>query len=531
MTQKHVVLLPEVELTTASVLRVTENAVAANLTVIDPATGSALASTKQFYLRGDGSDDDLLQVLIETVQSHAGANTYTGTITWSIDPANPCATVTITRATGSNNFQINWSHASTTLDPLLFGFADADTANDGNPKASTLSPLAAWVSPQPPAIIDERRRYDASVNRARSGRVRGTRRGGPYNIMDLSFALCDSRRVLRTANTSDPAATFMSLLEQVGDGTSFELHLQSVTGTAVDALDVYSRKREYWRFDERSSTSCAPTRLEPAVALYAWDLVAHGYGESLVEPVVPSEPVAGYTLWLDADDASTFTLTGSTVNEWRDKSASAHHMDDDVSSWGAYPTREAAVQNGRAAVRFGNGGAQALEGPVGQQMGQTVVATSPLGTGTIFTVLKPINILNNATNCQDNDFVWGHSNGGYQLALRTTPFRAEFWNQDDAGLFDSDAARVGLVAETDAVVVVTRCTGTNIYISINGGAEVAVASGPNATSLSFPFFLGRSGTGKFYDGYVCELLAYNTSQSADDIAENVAYLRAKWGTP
>ena len=43
MSVEHVVLLQQVTLTTASVLRVTENAVPASLTVIDPATGSALA--------------------------------------------------------------------------------------------------------------------------------------------------------------------------------------------------------------------------------------------------------------------------------------------------------------------------------------------------------------------------------------------------------------------------------------------------------------------------------------------------------
>lgn len=312
MTQEHVVLLAQVELTAASVLRVTENAVAANLTVIDPATGSALASTKQFYLRGDGSSDDALRVLVETIQSHAQGNTYTGAIAWGTDPASPAATVTITRATGANNFQINWGHASTTLDPLLFGFADADTANDGNPKASTLSPLAAWVSPQPPAVIDERRRYDVSVNRARSGRVRGTRRGGPYNIIDLSFALCDSRRVLRTENASDEAATFASFLEQVGDGTSFELHLQSVTGAAVDALTVYTRRREYWRFDEQSSSSFAPDRREPALALYSWALVAHGFGETQQAPSEATDIIAaGFFTDAVTIQGTALTLTGT----------------------------------------------------------------------------------------------------------------------------------------------------------------------------------------------------------------------------
>lgn len=290
-------MLAAVELTTSSTVRVTENAVASTLTVIDPATGSALASTKTFYLRGDGSDDDLLEVLRATIESHGGSNTYTATLTFSTDPAAAAATVTITRATGSNNFQLNLGHAGTTIDPAWFGFAASDTANDGSAKSGTLSPSVAWVSPQPPKVFEERKAYDVSVNRARSGRVRTTRRGGPYNIRDVSFELCDSRRVHDWDNTSDPHATFASFLEEVGDGTDFELHLQTVTSTTVDALTVYTRLRDTWRMDEQTSEVFTPVRLEPALSLYAFALVMHGYGETDVEAVEATPDMEDMTHW------------------------------------------------------------------------------------------------------------------------------------------------------------------------------------------------------------------------------------------
>lgn len=313
MSAEHVVLLAAVELTTSSALRVTENAVASTLTVIDPATGGALASTKTFYLRGDGSDDDLLQVLVETIQSHTGANTYTAALTASTDPASPSVTCTITRATGTNNFQINWTHAGTTIEPSWFGFTDADTANDGNPKSGTLSSSVAWVSPDAPQVCEEHPEYDVSVQRSRSGRVRALRRGGPYHIIDIAFTLLDSRRVLRTDNTSDPDATFMVFLETVGDGTDFEIHTPALSsGTTLEALAVHTRLRETWRFDEETSSAIRPSRDEPGMSLYSFSVRAEGQGESTAAPEVATDIIAAGTFTGNVTIQGTaLTVTGT----------------------------------------------------------------------------------------------------------------------------------------------------------------------------------------------------------------------------
>lgn len=43
-------------------------------------------------------------------------------------------------------------------------------------------------------------------------------------------------------------------------------------------------------------------------------------------PASATPVTTGLSLWLDASDASTMTLTGSTVTEWRDKNGSAAKM-------------------------------------------------------------------------------------------------------------------------------------------------------------------------------------------------------------
>lgn len=278
MTVKYIVLLKAVTLETTSVIRVTENAAASNLTVIDPATGVALASSKQFFARGDGGTDDLLRVYDETVTSHAGTNTYTTSLSLSIDPAAVAGTVTLTRATGTNNFQVNWSHASTTFDEATLGYANSDTANDGNPKVSTLSPSSIWVAPDVREFFEPVEEYAATVTRARSGKVRGVKRGGPYDVRRLSHKFIDSRRVWDWDNTADPTAAFNSFLSATADGTRFEVHEVALSsGTTLGALSTSTRIGTAWHWDEDTVQAFEPTRMEPGLSLYEFQLRLLGY--------------------------------------------------------------------------------------------------------------------------------------------------------------------------------------------------------------------------------------------------------------
>ena len=74
---------------------------------------------------------------------------------------------------------------------------------------------------------------------------------------------------------------------------------------------------------------------------------------------VPTSPVAGSSLWLDADDATTFTYSsGSVVSQWNDKSGNSRNFSQ--STVGNQPSRATNIQNGKAAVQFGSGGTKWL---------------------------------------------------------------------------------------------------------------------------------------------------------------------------
>ena len=58
--------------------------------------------------------------------------------------------------------------------------------------------------------------------------------------------------------------------------------------------------------------------------------------------------LTGLQLWLDANDATTFTYSsGTVVSQWRDKSGGSHHANTLVGS----PNRDTTV-NGHLTIRF-----------------------------------------------------------------------------------------------------------------------------------------------------------------------------------
>ena len=58
-------------------------------------------------------------------------------------------------------------------------------------------------------------------------------------------------------------------------------------------------------------------------------------------------------LWLDADDASTITLNGSTVSQWNDKSGNNRHVIQPTAAW--QPTYAPSGLNGRPSLAFDGG--------------------------------------------------------------------------------------------------------------------------------------------------------------------------------
>ena len=225
-----------------------------------------------YFLRGDGAADDLLVIIDDALTSHAGTNTYTVAIVWSVSPAAPHGVITITQSGGAT-FQLLWADALTTFDQALLGFTDANTADSTAAKTGTLSPSCVWVSPEIYVEAEEDEEDDAYVQRARSGVVRGGARGGPYETLRLSFQLVEERRVKAARIAADVARAFDRFRRQLVRGRQFELHFGTISsGTTLAALSSSTERGAGWHLSPDSVDGFRAERLRPGLPLYAWSL-------------------------------------------------------------------------------------------------------------------------------------------------------------------------------------------------------------------------------------------------------------------
>jgi len=263
------VMLGAVVLTSSNnVLRFTEGALA---------TANATIAPNTYYLRGDGAAGDLCLAVKNAMEAaNAGsANTYTVTVAWSIDPAIAGARITITRATGADNFGVLWADAATTFDETLLGFSANDAVN-ATAKTSTKSCAATWVCNDVAREIEPFSERVVAVPRAVSGRVQGVTRSARMQSWRLGLAFVDERRTFVEHALAGPQDTLEGFLERFGAGASLELHEAQVSsGTTLAALSS-STLVDVVHFSEETLTTYEPTRLGPGVPLYSLDLRLHG---------------------------------------------------------------------------------------------------------------------------------------------------------------------------------------------------------------------------------------------------------------
>ena len=237
----------------------------------------------------------------------------------------------------------------------------------------------------------------------------------------------------------------------------------------------------------------------------------------------PSSPVAGYSLWLDADNAASFTYSsGTSVSQWTDRSGNAYAFTQATST--AQPNRNGSL-NGKSTVTFDGG----------DRLASTAASSvwkylSDGSTATVFFVAK--------------------RTGGAYLA----------------GTQVSDSTQVGITFEYDSGTsfstysmrgVSGNITSANVAITNNswnvfsiyldqsnattankvklyvGDASAATATGAYTPSSSNPqhtLYIGANSSGGYaLTGEVAEILIYTSLLSETNRQLNVDYLQGKWG--
>jgi hypothetical protein len=235
-------------------------------------------------------------------------------------------------------------------------------------------------------------------------------------------------------------------------------------------------------------------------------------------PASPA-PLAGYSLWLDASDATSFTYSsGTIVSQWSDKSGNAYNMTQ--ATVANQPSRNA-TQNGLSAVTFG----------------ADLLANTSLNWGasnsTLFVVAKEDKTL--GTGFQVFAATGTAANGQWAYGISSDAIhndRLSIFNI--ASGFTSFGTSMGS-GNADVLAFKTAgiSSGTVTAYGYKNGTAVAVqpATSPSTTSAA-GFVLGsNSGLNESFFGYVCEVILYPSQLSDTDRNLVEAYLKTKWGTP
>lgn len=202
-----------------------------------------------------------------------GGNTYTVTAAQSIDTAASHTLLTVTRATGTDTFQIVVD-GSTTFDMALIGIV-ATTANDALAKTSTRSCAAAWASNDAYANLEPFSERVASVTRAASGRVSGVSRSDRMQSWRVGLGFVHLSRTFVVDALLTAADTLEGFIERFGAGASFEMHDCLLSSGTTMAPRTFSTLVDVVHFSEDALTTYEPQAIGAGVPLYALDLTLH----------------------------------------------------------------------------------------------------------------------------------------------------------------------------------------------------------------------------------------------------------------
>lgn len=250
-------------------------------------------------------------------------------------------------------------------------------------------------------------------------------------------------------------------------------------------------------------------------------------------PAAPTSPVAGYSFWLDANDATAFTYSSSNVvSQWDDNGGSNNATQATVAK---QPTRETGVLNGKAVVRFSGGATKALN------LG-TKIAT---GAYTLFIVINRSTSITAATSgtpiFYSTQADASPPNAGIAVGAWTGAYTNERlnWNGTDGAqnygvaYNTADITSGGHIFSFDKNATTGRAiridnTSVSLQNSTTGGNFTSVIYSGNYDIIGNFLPVDQNYS---FNGDIAEILLYGSQLSSGDIDLNYDYLKAKWGTP
>jgi hypothetical protein len=213
---------------------------------------------------------------------------------------------------------------------------------------------------------------------------------------------------------------------------------------------------------------------------------------------------------MDPTDSTTLTLSGSSVTQWRDKSASGATF----TTVNANPTYTASLINGLPGLDLTN--ASAFISSTTQNL------TSSLTLAMILVVKSGIG-------------AWGsfftHGNRDLDFAMErnsiSTGTTLQFQTAND-----NSGANITFTTDQVSLYLGTMTTGTSRFFSRFGGGTTTTATGTNSSTITTglqTIRIGRSDVGENCNSFIGEIVYYNRVLTTLERQELEGYLAWKWG--
>lgn len=225
----------------------------------------------------------------------------------------------------------------------------------------------------------------------------------------------------------------------------------------------------------------------------------------------PAQLGASLALWLDADDASTITLNGSTVSQWDDKSGNENHVAQATAS--AQPLYTISSINGKPVVQWTTG-----------YHGLFTSTQFSFQDFDVFVAYRNISGSDQFERLVDHSY-----DDGFWLGRDSIV--ANSWR---SGVRQSTPPYGIAIPLTDGIwhIIETQRSGTTHNLVGDGGAVsntqtvVSTATQTNAIGIGAQFFLTAQ---NLINGEIGEVLILSKALSTNDRQRLEGYLAWKWG--
>jgi hypothetical protein len=239
-----------------------------------------------------------------------------------------------------------------------------------------------------------------------------------------------------------------------------------------------------------------------------------GYSKMSGSIITPSNSgTSGLSLWLDAADSTTLTLSGSNVTQWGDKSGNGRHAVQSTST--RQPTLQLNQQNGLPGIKW-DGVDDNLTGPLPYPSD---------GLTTLFIVYNVAVASGDQRIFEVNDYRRNFDSPWSSLSAD-----AFLWM--GGATYPANAVYTQIGPSTGWRQYAVIYAGTSSALWKNGNSLATSGTGANTTPTGTSYVLGNNADGTnggVSSGHIGEVIFYNRNVTSSERQQVEGYLAWKWG--